>query len=259
MDPAKIEAVINWERPKTPTEVRSFMGLAGYYRRFVQDFAKIATPLTKLTRKNQKFEWDEKCEESFQELKNRLVSSPVLVLPDEQGNFVIYSDASYKGLGCVLIQHDKVIAYASRQLKPHEEKYPTHDLELAAIVFALKIWRHYLYGEKCEIYTDHKSLKYIFTQKELNMRQRRWLELIKDYDCTINYHPGKANVVADALSRKERLNMITSSEELIREFEKLEIEVNIPSMSTEVLCAMSFQPELLEKIRRCQEEVMSHE
>ncbi|KAL8104528.1 hypothetical protein AgCh_028665 [Apium graveolens] len=229
VDPAKIEAIINWERPKTPTEVRSFMGLSGYYRKFVQDFAKIATPLTKLTRKNQKFEWDEKCEESFQELKNRLVSSPVLVFPNEQGNFLIYSDASYKRLGCVLMQHEKVIAYASRQLKPHKEKYPTHDLELAAIVFALKIWRHYLYGEKCKIYTDHKSLKYIFTQKELNMRQRRWLELIKDYDYTINYHPGKANVVADALSRKERLNMITSSEELIKEFEKLEIKEEVMS------------------------------
>lgn len=189
VDPTKIEAILNWERPKTPTEVRSFMGLAGYYRRFVKDFAKIATPLTKLTRKNEKFEWTDKCEESFQELKKRLVTAPVLVLPDERGNFVIYSDASHKGLGCVLMQHDKVIAYASRQLKIHERKYPTHDLELAAIVFALKIWRHYLYGEKCEIYTDHKSLKYIFTQKELNMRQRRWLELIKDYDCTINYHP----------------------------------------------------------------------
>ena len=129
----------------------------------MQDFAKIATPLTKLTRKNHKFEWDEKCEKSFHELKNRLISSPGLVLPDDQGNFVIYSDASYKGFGCFLMQHDKVIAYASRQLKPHEEKYPTHNLELAAIVFALKIWRHYLYGEKCEIYTDHKSLKYIFT------------------------------------------------------------------------------------------------
>ncbi|XP_074346927.1 uncharacterized protein LOC141685740 [Apium graveolens] len=191
VDPAKIEAVLNWERPKTPTEVRSFLGLAGYYRRFVKDFAKIATPLTKLTRQSEKFEWNSKCEESFQELKNRLVTAPVLVLPDEQGNFVIYSDASYRGLGCVLMQHGNVIAYASRQLKPHEQKYPTHDLELAAIVFALKLWRHYLYGEKCEIYTDHKSLKYIFTQKELNMRQRRWLELIKDYDVTISYHPGK--------------------------------------------------------------------
>jgi len=259
VDPEKIEAILNWERPKTPTEVRSFMGLAGHYRRFVKDFAKIATPLTKLTRKAEKFIWTDKCEESFQELKNRLTTAPVLVLPDERGNFIIYSDASYKGLGCVLMQHDKVIAYASRQLKIHEQKYPTHDLELAAIVFALKIWRHYLYGEKCEIYTDHKSLKYIFTQKELNMRQRRWLELIKYFDCTINYHPGKANVVADALSRKERLNVLTSSADLIREFEKLEIEVCIPNTSTNAVYAMTFQPELLEKIRRCQEEIMNNE
>ncbi|KAL8114684.1 hypothetical protein AgCh_021522 [Apium graveolens] len=122
------------------------------------------------------------------------------------------------------MQHNKVITYASRQLKPHELKYPTHDLELAAIVFALKIWRHYLYGEKCEIYTDHKSLKYIFTQKELNMRQRRWLELIKDYDCSTNYHPGKANVVADALSRKERLDMIAIPKELSEEIKRFELE-----------------------------------
>ena len=115
---------------------------------------------------------------------------------------MVYSDASRQGLGCVLMQNDRVIAYASRQLKKHEQNYPTHDLELAAVVFALKIWRHYLYGVPCRIFTDHKSLKYIFTQKELNLRQRRWLELIKDYDCTIEYHPGKANVVADALSRR---------------------------------------------------------
>jgi len=259
VDPAKIEAIMNWERPKTPTEIRSFLGLAGYYRRFVQDFSRIATPLTKLTRKNEKFIWNEKCEESFQELKKRLVSAPVLSLPDDQGNFVIYSDASYKGLGCVLMQHDKVIAYASRQLKPHEQKYPTHDLELAAIVFALKIWRHYLYGEKCEIYTDHKSLKYIFTQKELNMRQRRWLELIKDYDCTIKYHPGKANVVADALSRKERLNVLTVPEELYKEFQKLEIEVRIHEPTEIAVYTMTFQPELLEKIKKCQEEVMDQD
>ena len=258
VDPAKIEAVMNWERPRTPTEVRSFMGLAGYYRRFVPDFAKIATPLTKLTRKNEKFIWTEKCEESFQELKGRLVTAPVLTLPDDQGNFVIYSDASHKGLGCVLMQHNSVIAYASRQLRPHEQKYPTHDLELAAIVFALKIWRHYLYGEKCEIYTDHKSLKYIFTQKELNMRQRRWLELIKDYDCSINYHPGKANVVADALSRKERLNMLTTTAELCKEIEKLEIEVRVPELDSEMMYIMTFQPELLEKIKRCQEEVINN-
>ena len=225
----------------------------------MKDFSKIAVPLTKLTRKNEKFEWNEKCEKSFQELKQRLVSAPVLVLPDDKGELVIYSDVSHKGLGCVLMQHGNVIAYASRQLKPHEQKYPTHDLELAAIVFALKIWRHYLYGEKCEIYTDHKSLKYIFTQKELNMRQRRWLELIKDYDCTINYHPGKANVVADALSRKERLNMFTTANEVFEEFKKLQIEVRIPESSTEVMYTMIFEPELIEKIRRCQEEVMNQE
>ncbi|KAL8092355.1 hypothetical protein AgCh_034590 [Apium graveolens] len=225
VDPVKIEAVSIWEQPKTPTEVRSFLGLAGYYRRFVKDFSKIATPLTKLTRKNEGFFWTEKCEESFQELKKRLVTAPVLALPDETGNFMIYSDVSLKGLGCVLMQHDKVIAYVSKKLKPHEQKYPVHDLELAAIVFALKLWRHYLYGEKCDIYTDHKSLKYIFTQKDLNMRQRRWLELIKDYDCSINYHPGKANMVVDALSRKERLNKIKVFEGLARELEKLEIKV----------------------------------
>jgi hypothetical protein len=257
VDPAKIEAVSNWDRPTTPTEVRSFIGLAGYYRRFVKDFAKIAAPLTRLTRKTEKFEWTEKCEKSFQELKRRLVTAPVLALPDEKGNFVIYSDASHKGLGCVLMQHERVIAYASRQLKDYESRYPTHDLELAAIVFALKIWRHYLYGEKCEIYTDHKSLKYIFTQKELNMRQRRWLELIKDYDCEILYHPGKANVVADALSRKERLKMITSSEKLTREFEKMEIEVKITGDGTEKLFEIALQSELLQKIKLSQERMMS--
>ena len=126
----------------------------------------------------------------------------MLALPSGKDGYVVYSDASRQGLGCVLMQDGRVIAYASRQLKKHEQNYPTHDLELAAVVFALKIWRHYLYGVPCQIFTDHKSLQYIFTQKELNLRQRRWLELIKDYDCTIEYHPGKANVVADALSRK---------------------------------------------------------
>ena len=162
----------------------------------------IALPLTNLTRKGGKLEWNDECEHSFQEFKQRLTSAPILALPTDGGGFLIYSDASRQGLGCVLMQHVKVIAYASRQLKVHERNYPTHDLELAAVIFALKIWRHYLYGESCEIYTDHKSLKYIFTQKELNLRQRRWLELLKDYDVNILYHPRMANVVADALSRK---------------------------------------------------------
>ncbi|GJR37835.1 retrotransposon protein, putative, ty3-gypsy subclass [Tanacetum coccineum] len=120
-------------------------------------------------------------------------------------DIVVYCDTSNQGLGYVLIQRGKVIAYASRQLKIHEKNYTTHDLELGAVVFALKTWRHYLYGTKSVIYTDHKSLQYIFGQKELNMRQRRWIELFSDYMCDIHYYPGKANVVADALSRKERL------------------------------------------------------
>nr|GEX94809.1 retrotransposon protein, putative, Ty3-gypsy subclass [Tanacetum cinerariifolium] len=153
-------------------------------------------------RKDEKFVWNEEREKSFEELKQRLVSAPILTFLSGSGGFQIYSDASKKGLGCVLMQHGKVIAYASRQLKPYEVNYPTHDLELAAVVFAFKIWRHYLDGESCDIFTDHKSLKYIFTQRELNMRQRRWLKLLKDYDTNIQYHPGKANVVADALSRK---------------------------------------------------------
>ena len=202
VDPSKVEAVSKWPQPTTVSEIRSFLGLAGYYRRFVEGFSKIASSLTNLTRKNVKFQWTDACERSFKELKQRLVSAPILAIPTSSGGLVVYSDASKCGLGCVLMQNGRIIAYASRQLKDYEKNYPTHDLELAAIVFALKIWRHYLYGERCEIYTNHKSLKYFFTQKELNMRQRRWLELEKDYDCAINYHPGTSNVVADALSRK---------------------------------------------------------
>ena len=202
VDPQKVEAVANWEQPTTVTEVRSFLGLAGYYRRFIEGFSKIAGPLHCLTRKRVKFEWTDKCEESFQTLKEKLTSAPVLTLPEGNEGFEVYNDASYQGLDCVLMQHKRVVAYTSRQLKKHELNYPTHDLELAVVIFALKTWRHYLYGATCQIFTDHKSLKYLFTQKELNLRQRRWMELLKDYDCTINYHPGKANVVADALSRK---------------------------------------------------------
>ena len=131
-----------------------------------------------------------------------LIKAPVLTQPTSGKEYTLYSDASGIGLGCVLMQDGKAVAYASKQLKPHEQNYPTHYLELAAVVFSLKIWRHYLYGEKCRIYTYHKSLKYLLSQKELNLRQRMWLELFKDYDCIIDYHLGKANAVADALSRK---------------------------------------------------------
>ncbi|GKA67979.1 putative nucleotidyltransferase, ribonuclease H [Tanacetum coccineum] len=178
---------------------------SSYYRRFIVNFSKIAKPLASLTQKNQKYEWGREQEEAFQTLKDNLCNAPILSLPDGPEDFVVYCDASNQGLGCVLMQRGKVIAYASRQLKIHEKNYTTHDLELGAVVFALKTWRHYLYGTKSVIYTDHKSLQHIFDQKELNMRQRRWIELFSDYECEIRYHPGKANVVADALSRKERV------------------------------------------------------
>ncbi|GJU25885.1 putative reverse transcriptase domain-containing protein [Tanacetum coccineum] len=367
VDPSKVESVKNWKTPESPTEIRSFLGLAGYYRRFIENFSKIAKPLTLLTQKNKAYVWGDKQDEAFQILKEKLCNAPVLALPDGPDDFVTQgkcvggrcheqkedscrkteyrcyeyyfsfglktkilearAEASkdlkalaigLRGLssatevpewemeklarlyhkvalkkrqwalqealgtrlgheysytsdqtseleksaywtrnwwqettkrffqirkmknGRVVCQKsyadkrrsvdtrceeakakkyplvtkvrwnsrqeltEKVIAYASRQLKIHEKNYTTHDLELGAVVFALKIWRHYLYGTKCTVFTDHKSLQHILNQKELNMRQRRWLELLSDYDCEIRYHPGKANIVADALSRKER-------------------------------------------------------
>ncbi|GKA01932.1 putative reverse transcriptase domain-containing protein [Tanacetum coccineum] len=182
VDPSKIEAVKNWKTPTTPSEIRSFLGLAGYYRWFIANFSKIAKPLTSLTQKNQKYVWGVEQEEAFQTLKNNLCDAPILTLPDGVEDFVVYCDASNQGLGCILMQIGKVIAYASRQLKIHEKNYTTHDLELGAIVFALKTWRHYMYGTKSVIYTDHKSFQHIFDQKELNMRQRRWIELFSDYE-----------------------------------------------------------------------------
>ncbi|GJZ03362.1 putative reverse transcriptase domain-containing protein [Tanacetum coccineum] len=204
VDPAKIESIKDWASPKTPTEIRQFLGLAGYYRRFIEGFSKIAKSMTKLTQKGIKFDWGEKEENAFQLIKQKLCSAPILALPEGSEDFVVYYDASHKGLGVVLMQREKVIAYASRQLKVHEKNYTTHDLELGSVIFALKIWRHYLYGTRYTVFTDHKILQHILDQKELNMRQRRWLELLSDYDCDIRYHSGKANIVADALSRKER-------------------------------------------------------
>ncbi|GJX77263.1 putative reverse transcriptase domain-containing protein [Tanacetum coccineum] len=176
VDPAKIESIKDWASPKTPTEIRQFLGLAGYYRRFIEGFSKIAKSMTKLTQKGIKFDWGEKEENAFQLIKQKLCSAPILALPEGSEDFVVYCDASHKGLGVVLMQREKVIAYASRQLKVHEKNYTTHDLELGSVVFALKIWRHYLYGTRCTVFTDHKSLQHILDQKELNMRQRRWLE-----------------------------------------------------------------------------------
>jgi hypothetical protein len=186
------------------------------------------SPMTSLLEKGKEFKWTWECQESFNQLRFKLMAAPMLVMPDLQKNFDIYCDASHQGLGCVLMQEGHVIAYASRQLWKHELNYPTHDLELAAVVHALKIWRHYIMGTKCQVYTVHKSLKYIFTQKDLNLRQRRWLELIKDYDLEIHYHQGKANQVADALSRKEHVHaaIVTQlPDELAEDFEKLNLGI----------------------------------
>ena len=163
VDLAKIEAIVSLKPPRNVTEVRSFLGLARYYRRFVKGFSVIASTLTKLLRKDVKFEWDDNCQSSFEQLKKILVEAPVLTQPTPGREYALYSDASRIGLGCVLMQDGKVVAYASRQLKPYEQNYPIHDLKLAAVVFTLKIWRHYLYGEKCRIFTDHKSLTYLLT------------------------------------------------------------------------------------------------
>ena len=249
VDPAKVVAVREWKQPTNATEVRSFLGLAGYYRRFIEKFSIIASPMTKLTRKNVKFLWTEDCERAFQELKERLTTAPVLVIPVSGGGLVVFTDACGTGLGCVLNQFGKVVAYASRQLKPHERRYPTHDLELAAVVFALKIWRHYLLGERFELYTDHKSLKYLFSQKELNLRQQRWIEFLSSYDFEIQYTPGKGNVVADALSRKH--SVLASL--MVREWRDLESLVSFEIQQTRdsdtvCLASLSIQPSLLARI-----------
>ena len=163
VDSEKVEVVISWERSKYVFDIRSFLGLAGYYKRFTEDFSRLATPMTRLTQKEVKFVWDDLCERAFQELKRRLTSTPILIVPERGQRYIVYCDTSNGELGSVLMQPRRVVAYGSRQLKTYEQNYPTHDMELAAVGFALKIWRQYLYGEQFEVFSDHKSLKYIFT------------------------------------------------------------------------------------------------
>jgi hypothetical protein len=247
VDPEKVQEVMDWKPPTTIWQIRSFLGLAGYYRRFIPDFSRIAKPMTELLKKGVKFDWGQKCEDVFHTLRRHLTTAPMLGQHDNTKSFDVYCDALGTGLGCVLMQDNRVIAYASRALRPHEQNYPTHDLELAVVVHALKIWRHYLMGAHCNIYIDHKSLKYIFTQADLNMRQRRWLELIKDYDLEVHYHPDKANVVVDALSRKAQCNCLTIDSNvttLCDELRKLNMEVVSPG----TLEYISVEPTLQEQI-----------
>ena len=208
-DPSKVEAVVNWPQPNSVREVRGFLGLTGWYRVFIMSYAKIASPLTSILKKTNYFEWNDKAQASFEKLKDALVNAPVLKLPDFTKSFLVITDASGQAIGGVLTQEGRPVAYTSRKLRLHELNYPTHDLELLAVIHALKIWRHYLLGRKFELHTDHKSLKWIFTQPDLNMRQRRWMELLHEYDFDIQYKPGKENLVADALSRKSMLSFIS--------------------------------------------------
>lgn len=203
--------------------------------------------MTCLTKKDVKFEWNEAYKAAFQDLKEKLTTSPVLTIPEQGRGYEVYCDASKLGLGCVLMQEEKVVAYGSRQLKGQEQNYPTHDLELAAIVFALKLWRHYLFGERFTVFSDHRSIKYLFTQKDLNMRQRRWMEYLGDYDFGLTYHPGKANVVADALSRKSRTsvaNMASLQSKLLESMSNFDwefIEMDEPAR----ILNLVLQPEIV--------------
>ncbi|WVZ84311.1 hypothetical protein U9M48_031358 [Paspalum notatum var. saurae] len=223
--PSKISSVMDWKVPEVVKEVRGFLGLARYYRRFIESFSRIAKPMTSLLEKGVPFIWTKERQAAFDELKKRLTTALMLTLPRLNQEF--------------------------HHLRKHEVNYPTHYLELAAVVHALKIWRHYLFGNRCETYTDHKSLKYIFTQNELNMRQRRWLELIKDYDLEIHYHLGKANVVADALSTKSYVNMAVAFQmpfELCAEFESL----NLGFVHHTTVATFEAEPTLEQEIRNHQ-------
>jgi hypothetical protein len=210
VDPKNIKAIRGWPTPRNVSDVRSFMGLDGYYRRFIVGFSNIDHPITSLQNKGTKFEWTLKCENNFNLLKELLTSASVLKIVDPNESFVVCIEACKEGLGGVLTQNEHVIGYESRNLKEHERNYATHDLEIAAIVHALRMWRHYLMGKKFELRTDHIGLKYLFEQLTLNDRQRRWLEFLSEFDFDIKHIKGKENKVVDALSRRVHLMHATT-------------------------------------------------
>ncbi|GKD13248.1 putative reverse transcriptase domain-containing protein [Tanacetum coccineum] len=217
VDPAKIESIKDWASPKTPMKIRQFLSHSGYYQRFIEGFLKISKSMTKLNQKKVKFIWGDKEEAVFQLIKQSLCSAPILALLEGSKDFFVYYDASIKVLGVVLMQRENVIAYTSRQLKIHEKNYTTHDLELGVVVFALNIWRHYMYGTKCTMFTNHKSLQHILDQKELNMRQHHWLELLSDYNCKICYYPRKAKCsLPDASQRAGKSRSPVTGSKLIQ-------------------------------------------
>jgi hypothetical protein len=244
VDPGKVRDVLDWKPPTSVTQLCSFLGLVVQYRRFIPNFFKISKPITELLKKDNKYVWSKYCDEAFKTLKKLLTTSSMLTQPDIVESFNIYYDASGTGLGCVLMQEWRVILYSSQQLRHHKENYPTHDLELAAVVMTMRTWKHYLPGNVVHIYTDHRSLKYIFTQQDLNMRQRRWLELIKDYELEVQYHPGKTNVVVDALSHNTHYNYLTTVRSTRKEsstrvlLDMLVFNITLtPTLRTEIIAA----------------------
>jgi hypothetical protein len=201
LDPDKIRSIMEWPTPKHISDIRSFIGLAGYYRIFIKGFSKIGCPITSLQKKGVKFLWTPKCEERFQTLKHLLTHAPMLKIVDPKTDFLVCTDACKEGLGGFLIQEGSVVCYESRKLNEHEVNYVTHDLELVAIVHALKILRHYLLGRKFVLMTDHCGLRHLFDQPKRNARQARWMDLLSEFDFEIKHIKGKENKVVDALSR----------------------------------------------------------
>jgi hypothetical protein len=202
VDPEKIEAFREWSAPKNVTDLRSFMGIAGYYKIFIEGFSKITHPITSLQRKGVKFQWTLVCERSFQHLKQLLTSAPILRIADPNEDFIVCTNACNEGLGGVLIQNGFVICYESRKLTEHEINYATHDLELVAIVHALRKWRHYLMGKRFELRTYHNGLRYLFDQPNINVKKSIWLEFLSEYDFDIKNIKGKENKVANALKKR---------------------------------------------------------
>jgi hypothetical protein len=202
MGPENIKAIKSWPTPRNVSMMRSFMGLAVYYRRFIEGFSKIAHPITSLQKKDVRFEWKLDCERSFQHLKHLLTSAPILRIVDPNKDFTVCTGACNEGLGGVLSQNGYVVCYESKKMKEHERNYTTHDLELESIVHALKMWRHYLMGKSFELRTYHSGLKYLFGQPTLNSKKSRWLYFICEYDFEIKNIKGKENKVVDALSRR---------------------------------------------------------
>jgi hypothetical protein len=205
VDPDKIRSIMEWPTPKDVSDIRSFMGLAGYYRRFIKGFSKIGCPITALQKKGVKFTWTSECEERFQALKYLLTHAPMLNIADPDNDFLVCTYACKEGLKGVLMQEGRVICYESRKLNEHEINYVTHDLELAAIVHALKMWRHYLLGRRFVLMTNHCGLRHLFDQPKLNARQARWMALLSEFDFEIKHIKGKENRVVDALSRSVKM------------------------------------------------------